>query len=170
MGSIQEKKNKGITEIAMAIKSYLFKSTKDDVCKLHEADKVSLQFEGIESTGIDPTTLTQLESILTGEDCYNIYEKGDYSIIHRLEDKKGPVFISSSSKLIDGLKNLTKNSKQEVLERWCQTQEMSLYGWTPQKAEHIIDWLLKTCSNALAPKEEIILLIDVNKPEAITVN
>lgn len=153
----------------MSIKSYLFKSTKEVINKISTLESIELSFEGIQSSGIDPTTLTQLESILSGEDCYHIYEKGDYSICHRLEEEGGPIFIRSSAKLIDCLKNLNKSRKQEVLERWCKTREMALYGWTPKKAEHIIDWLIETSTQQLKSQEEIFLFIDLQKPEVNTV-
>ena len=154
----------------MAIKSYLFKSTKENILKLDRKDNIPQKFEGIESSGIDPTTLTQLESLLTGEDYYNICEKGDYSIIHRFEEESRPVFISSSSRLIDCLKNLPDDKKHEVLEKMCNTFEMSLYGWTPQKAEYIIDWLLSTCHENLCPKEEFILFVDLENKETIKIS
>ena len=149
----------------MSINSYLFKSTKEDIFKLEKQDDIKSKFNGIESNGIDPTTLTKLESILSGEDYYHICEKGDYSIIHRFEEDCGPIFISSSSSLYSCLKSLNEDQKQDILDKWCKTQEMSLYGWTPEKAEHIIDWLLKACTNCTNPKEEIILFVDLESAE-----
>lgn len=152
----------------MAIKSYLFKSTKDDICKLKQQDDIRAKFEGIESTGIDPTTITKLESILSGEDYYNICERGNYSVIHRFNEDSGPVFVSSSTSLSNCLKEMQKNQKREILERWCETPEMSLYGWTPDKAEHIIDWMLSVSTKTDRPAEEIILFLDL-QPEVTSV-
>ena len=151
----------------MAISSYLFKSTEEDICKLQEQDDIRARFEGIESTGIDPTTLTKLESILSGEDYYNICEKGNYSIIHRFSKDSGPVFIRSSKKLSKCLKELHRNQKPEILKRWCDTQEMSLYGWTPDKAERIIDWMLSVSSDNNT-SGEIMLFLDL-QPERTTI-
>ncbi len=154
----------------MAISSYLFKSKKEDIYKLEKQDDLKSKFKGIESTGIDPTTLTKLESILSGEDYYNICEKGEYSIIHRFDEESGPVFISSSSSLVDCLKSLNENQKQDILERWCETQEMSLYGWTPEKAEHIIDWLMSATTKSEDPKEEIILFLDIKANQTASIS
>jgi hypothetical protein len=147
----------------MPIKSYLFKSTMEGVENLSGIRTINKTFGGIESTGIDPTTLTVLESILTGEDFYNIYEKGEYKIIKKVdeEDENSALFVSSSATLIECLKTLEKKNKKSVLEQWCATQEMQLYGWTPEKAEHIIDWLIET-SQENTPDEHIILFIDFN--------
>ena len=147
----------------MSIESYLFKSTKENIYNIDEVGQIKSDFKSINSSGIDPTTLSQLESILTGEDCYNIYEKGDYSIFHRFDDEGGPVFIRSSTNLIKCLKELSLQRKNEILERWCQTQEMSLYGWTPEKAERIINWLIDASSDQSSNHEEIFLFLDIPK-------
>ncbi|MCH2206603.1 MAG: hypothetical protein MK132_12115 [Lentisphaerales bacterium] len=154
----------------MSINSYLFKSKKEDIYKLEKQDDIKSKFNGIESNGIDPTTLTKLESILSGEDYYHICEKGDYSIIHRFEEDSGPIFISSSSSLARCLKSLNKEQKHDILEKWCQTQEMSLYGWTPEKAEHIIDWLLNASTDCNDPREEIILFVDLESAQTTSMS
>ncbi|MCM8530703.1 MAG: hypothetical protein NE330_06030 [Lentisphaeraceae bacterium] len=145
------------------MKSYLFKSTTEKVCRVKDTDDIQKTFSGIESDGIDPTTLTKLESILSGEDYYNICVDNNYTIFHRFNDEEGPVFINSSSQLIQHLKNLNKQQKSNILEKWCKTQEMALYGWTPKSAEFIIDWLLETCESSQDPKEQIILFVDADQ-------
>ena len=145
------------------MKSYLFKSTTEKVCKVKDTDDIQKTFNCIESNGIDPTTLTQLESILSGEEYYNICINDNYTILHRFNDEDGPVFINSSSQLLQQLKNLNKQQKDDILDKWCKTQEMSLYGWTPKTAEHIIDWLIQTCESSQDPKEQIILFLDADQ-------
>jgi hypothetical protein len=147
----------------MTIKSFMFKSTRAKVESLNKDNAVEKNFNGILSTGIDPTTLTILESILTGVDCYKIYEKGDYGIIKRVdeEDDNSNLFVSSSSTLIHCLKELTSENKENILQKWCETEEMKLYGWTPDKALEIIDWLIDIAQEN-SPDEQIMLYIDLN--------
>ena len=153
----------------MSICSYLFKSTREEIENLTETEKLRQNFKGIESTGIDPTTLTILESILTGEDLYQIYEKGEYSVIKKVdeEDDNSPLFVSSSTSLMNSLKELDTKKIKDVLNMWCSTQEMKLYGWTPRKAKHIIDWLVKISKQNHSPEEQIILYIDMSEDEPI---
>lgn len=147
------------------MRSYLFKSTKEAVinCKCNKA--VQSHFSGIESNGIDPTTLTVLESILSGEDFYNIHERGEYEIIKKVDEENdnSPMFVSSSKNLIDNLKKLNKEEIQQVLSKWCQTQEMAMYGWTPEKATHIINWLISTSHDQNSPEEKIILFLETDQ-------
>ena len=146
------------------MRSYLFKSTKEDVIKNGNGEEIKKLYDGLESNGIDPTTLTILESIISGEDYYNIHEKGGYEIIKKIDedDENSPLFVSSSQNLIDSLKELSIKERREVLEEWCATDEMALYGWTPEKAKHIFDWLISTSSSKKAPDEKIILFIETN--------
>ena len=147
------------------MRSYLFKSTKEAVinCKCNKT--VQSHFIGIESNGIDPTTLTVLESILSGEDFYNIHERGEYEIIKKVDEENdnSPMFVSSSKNLIDNLKKLNKEETQQVLSKWCQTQEMAMYGWTPEKAAHIINWLVTTSHEQNSPEEKIILFLETDQ-------
>ena len=146
------------------MRSYLFKSKPEDVINFDSSQKVNKTFSGIESSGIDPTTLTVLESILTGEDYYNIYEKGEYEIIKKVEeDDTSYLFVSSSTNLIDCLKRLSIEQKKEILKKWCSTQEMTLYGWTPERAERIIDWLISTSRHKGDPEEKIMLLMQTGE-------
>ena len=147
------------------MRSYLFKSTEEAVINCSSEKDFKTSFSGIESSGIDPTTLTVLESILSGEDFYNIHERGEYEIIKKIDevDDNSPMFVSSSKALIDCLKILTSTQKQKVLRNWCKTQEMTLYGWTPEKAERIIDWLIETSHNKNSPEEKIILFLETDQ-------
>ena len=149
------------------MRSYLFKSTEEAVINGTYEKGFKASFPGIESRGIDPTTLTVLESILSGEDFYNIHERGEYEIIKRVdeEDKNSPMFVSSSKTLIDALKILSPKQKIKVLSTWCKTQEMKLYGWTPETAERIIDWLIQTSQNKETPEEKIILFLETEQKE-----
>jgi len=146
------------------MRSYLFKSTKEDVIKHDNGEEVKNLYNGLESNGIDPTTLTILESIISGEDYYNINERGDYEVIKKVDedDENSPLFVSSSQNLIDSLKNLSNEQKTKVLEDWCASEEMTLYGWTPEKAQHIFDWLVTMSSSKRDPNEKIILFIETN--------
>lgn len=147
------------------MRSYLFKSTEDAVKNCSCEKEITSSFSGIESSGIDPTTLTVLESILSGEDFYNIHERGEYEIIRKVDEsnENSPMFVSSSKTLIDSLKSLTQKQKSRVLKRWCETQEMALYGWTPETAERIIDWLILTSQNKNSPEEKIILFLETDQ-------
>ena len=147
------------------MRSYLFKSTREEVISYDNEVEIQNLVDGIESNGIDPTTLTVLESILSGEDFYNIHERGEYEIIKKVDedDENSPMFVSSSKNLIDNLKNLSKKQKQEVLSAWCDTEEMNMYGWTPEKAEHIIDWLIVTSRSKSKPEEKIILFMETDQ-------
>ena len=146
------------------MRSYLFKSTKEDVIKNGNTGEIKDLYDGLESNGIDPTTLTILESIISGEDYYNIQERGGYEIIKKIneDDENSPLFVSSSQNLIDSLKNLSAEQKVNILEDWCASEEMALYGWTPAKAQHVFDWLVNTSSSKKQPDEKIILFIETN--------
>lgn len=146
------------------MRSYLFKSTEEAVKNCDCKKAVDNNFKGIESNGIDPTTLTILESILSGEDFYNIHERGEYEIIKKIdeENEHSPMFVSSSTNLIECLKRLSLEEKERILNKWCKTQEMALYGWTPEKAERIIDWLISTSQSKNSPEEKIILFLETD--------
>lgn len=146
------------------MRSYLFKSTKEDVIKNGNAKGIKKLYDGLESNGIDPTTLTILEAIISGEDYYNIHERGGYEIIKKVDenDEHSPLFVSSSENLIDCLKSLSPEQRSEILEDWCASDEMTLYGWTPEKAGHIFDWLISTSHKKNEPNEKIILFIETN--------
>lgn len=147
------------------MRSYLFKSTRASVIESDIGSQVTQAFDGIESSGIDPTTLTILESILSGEDFYNIHERGEYEVIKKYDKNSDNIhlFVSSSKNLIKHLKKLTSEQKKHVLEEWCATQEMTLYGWTPETAEKIIDWLISTSKNKKCPEETIILFMETDQ-------
>jgi hypothetical protein len=145
----------------MSIKSFLFKSTKEAIFNTGPFEDISNIFKGISSDSIDPTTLAILESILSGEDLFTIYQRGEYDTFCTLDKKSQPRFICASSRLLELLKNFTGNS-EVVVKRWCNSKEMTLYNWSTEDARTIFDWLIDTAHATLQPQERIILYLEHN--------
>ena len=144
------------------MEAILFKSEPSLVSEIEGPEQLIKTIKGLEVKGIDPTSLTKLESILTGIDFFHIYQRGDYRVIQR-NDKTGSMFISSSPILIDSLKTIAEDEKDEIIDQWCSSQEVSLYGWSENKARNLLNWLIESAGSRNSASEQFILFIDKYK-------
>ena len=141
------------------MEAFLFKAEPSRVTDLNEPVNIKNNVNGLEVQDIDPTSLTKLESILTGVDFFHIYQRGNYRVIHR-NDTSGAMFISSSSELISSLKDIAEDEKDEIVNQWCSSQEVSLYGWSKDKASELLNWLIAKAVQSNSLKEQFILFVD----------
>lgn len=154
------------------MEAFLFKAEPSRVTDYNQPSKIKNETTGLVVQGIDPTSLTKLESILTRVDFFHIYQRGDYRVIHR-NDASGAMFISSSRQLASSLKNIAEDEKDEIIDQWCSSQEVSLYGWSKDKARKLLNWLIAEASRKSSVKEQFILFVDKYRakekdPELIT--
>ena len=154
------------------MEAILFKAEPSRVTSYNQPSSIKNEVVGLEVEGIDPTSLTKLESILTGVDFFHIYQRGDYRVIHR-NDSSGAMFISSSKQLVNSLVTIAEDEKDEIIDQWCSSQEVSLYGWSKDKARKLLNWLINEASHKSSAKEQFILFVDKYRakekdPELIT--
>ena len=122
----------------MDIETYLFTGDRNCTTKLEGKSPVGI-FSGIQVNGLDPTTLTSLESILSGIDPFEINRlEGAPHIIWG----NGPWLVVMPLSFLNEFKKLNGEARLEALQLWCQSEEMVLYKWTPDKASYILDWLI----------------------------
>ena len=123
----------------MSIDTYIIRADHKDLNGLTETELRNKR-TGLALNDLDPTTLIKLESLITGEDTFIINNRG-YDI---LASKKGLVYIKTSPQLLKALRKLTFKEKNEILNLWIDSKEMSLYNSSPIKAAEILDWLIQS--------------------------
>ena len=114
-------------------------------------------FCGIKLKDFDPTQLMKLESLITGDDLFDINNRG-YNIIGY--STEGITYIDTSPQLLKALRTLTFSKKIEVLDKWCRCKEMQLYHSSPIKAAEVLDWLIKSSRDIDAFQKPLIVCMD----------